>query len=223
MHDRRNKMWSYRPSSLYNSLLRGGYTYPTETNLYSELKKTREAYRDEPVAEPKLAPVKDPSYIELVRIALCYYIAKADGVSPDEQAVIDEMCSNLLSNPDTNPDYKAELRMILADKGTSFSNVRRYLRRVDPEELDQFKEDLIHIAETTDGITENEMKALTVFRDYVNSQKKVDPDDLMGARTEAPKIISLKCQSCGASLQVNPVRSVACCPYCGSGHLISMG
>ena len=69
-------MWSYRPSSLYNSLLRGGYTYPTETNLYSELKKTREAYRDEPVAEPKLAPVKDPSYIELVRIALCYYIAR---------------------------------------------------------------------------------------------------------------------------------------------------
>ena len=222
--DWRNNMWGFHPGSIYNSVMRGGYTYSTNTNLYEELKKTRESYKDDLVCKPKLAPITDPSYLELVRIALCYYIAKADGVSEDEQAILDQMCNDLISNPDTNPDYKTELRMILADKGTSFNNVRRYLKRVDPAELENFKEDLIRIAETTDGITDNELQALTVFRDYVNSQKPADPNEMMSGapRAGTPKITSLKCQSCGANLPVKPNQSMACCPYCGSGHLITI-
>ena len=183
--------------------------------------KSLSNYEDDSPIKPSLPPVTDPSYIELVRIALCYYIAKADGVSPDEQAIIDEMCANLLDNPDTNPDYRMELRMILADKGTSFGNVRRYLNRIAPEDLDQFKADVIRIAETTDGITDNERKALAVFQNYISSTKKPTEDEIEGLNTgHRTRIVALKCESCGANLEIDTYRDQALCPYCGSNHLI---
>ena len=160
--------------------------------------------------------------IALARIALCYYIAKADQVKPDEQEKIDQMCEELLNDPEMNPDYRYELRMILADKGKSFSNVRRYLNRIDPKELSQFKADVIRIAETTNGITENEKKALSVFYEYMASQNSSPVDDDGNEKAARTRIVSLKCQSCGASLEVGADQTLAYCPYCGSNHLIDM-
>ncbi len=183
--------------------------------------KSLTRYEDDSPIKQTLPPVTDPSYIELVRIALCYYIAKVDGVSPDEQAIIDEMCEKLLDNPDTNPDYRTELRLILADKGTSFGNVRRYLNRIAPDDLEQFKADVIRIAEATDGITDNERKALAVFQNYIASTKKPVEDDWEGLNTgRRTRIVALKCESCGANLEIDTLKEQALCPYCGSNHLI---
>ncbi len=185
---------------------------------YGEKKYTRDD--EDCVIRPSLAPIKDPSYIELVRIALCYYIAKSDGVSEDEQAIIDEMCNKLLDDPDTNPDYRAELRMILADKGTNFANVRRYLNRVPKEELEQFRTDVMRIAEATDGISENERKAINIFQKYLSNIKNTEEDDADGAGTAKTRLVTMKCGSCGANLELSGDRDTAYCPYCGSNHLI---
>lgn len=211
-------------SLLYN-LLKDSSTpaYRSGTIDYSTLYGKRDDSVDvDRVARPSLPPVKDPSYLELARIALCYYVAKADGVSADEQAILDEMCKKLIDDPNTNPDYRYELRMILADKGKSFSNVRRYLNRIDPKELSQFKADVIRIAETTNGITENEKKALSVFYEYIASQNRSTVDDDGNEKAARTRIVSLKCQSCGASLELGENQTLAYCPYCGSNHLIDM-
>ena len=179
--------------------------------------KSKRRDDDDCVIRPALPTIKDPSYIELVRIALCYYIAKADGVSEDEQAVIDEMCTNLIDDPNTNPDYRTELRMILADKGTNFANVRRYLNRVPTDELEKFKEDVMRIAETTDGITDNEKQAIKIFQNYLDDKKSWSEVEENKGHT---RIVPLKCASCGASIELTTDRESAYCTYCGSNHLI---
>lgn len=183
-------------------------------------KKTTSRDDDDCIIRPALPTIKDPSYIELVRIALCYYIAKADGVSEDEQALIDEMCTGLLENPDTNPDYRTELRMILADKGTNFANVRRYLNRVPKEELDSFKADVMRIAETSDGITDNEKQAIKIFQNYLDDKRSFAEEEMDKMKGKKTHIVSLKCASCGANLELTTDRESAYCTYCGSNHLI---
>ena len=121
-------------------------------------------------------PIHDEAYIDLVRIALCYYIAKIDGVSDDEMAIIDGMCEDLLNNPNGGAAYRSELKMIMADKGTYFTNVKRYLNRIEPEVLESFMDDMVRIAETTDGITETEKKAINDFRAFIDERKQAETE-----------------------------------------------
>ena len=120
--------YSRYPSSLLNILR--DYQLDNIPVFQRAVRNTVDHSMDDLVSKPSLPTIKDPSYIQLVRIALCYYIAKADQVKPDEQEKIDQRCEELLNDPEMNPDYRYELRMILADKGTSFNNVRRYLNRI---------------------------------------------------------------------------------------------
>ncbi|MBO4689119.1 MAG: TerB family tellurite resistance protein [Clostridiales bacterium] len=123
-------------------------------------------------------PIHDEAYIDLVRIALCYYIAKIDGVSDDEMSIIDGMCEDLLNNTNGGSQYRAELQMILRDKGTYFTNVKRYLNRIEPEVLESFMDDMVRIADTTNGITEMEKKAINDFREFIDERKKIQDEDL---------------------------------------------
>ena len=186
--------------------------YPGETKEYSA--------EADCISRVSLSTIKDPSYIELARIALCYFVAKADGVSNEEQEVIDGMCRELLENPNTNPDYRVELRMILADRGTSFANVKRYLNRVPAEELEQFKADMIRIAETTDGISENERKALNLFQEYINGTKSTEENAVPTQHGKLPRFLTLKCDDCGASAEIDTYKDGMICPYCCSDHVV---
>jgi len=199
-----------RPFHIYEDLLK-------EERLSRE---RRERIKDDLLPRrTTLAPIKDPSYIELVRIALCYYIAKADQVSVDEQKVIDDMCEKMLADPEASANYKTEIRMVLADRGTNFSNVRRYLNRVDLPDLERFQEDMVHMAEVTDGITDNERAALSVYKSYLNERKNQLLNE-GGARSGPPRVVSLMCKSCSAVLDINSDLTTAFCPYCGTKHVI---
>ncbi len=123
-------------------------------------------------------PIKDPSYLEMVRIALCYYIAKIDGVSADEQRIIDEMCQNLLENGCGGAQFRSDLKMILADKSRCFDTVKRYINRVEPEVLEDFMQDIVAMAETTDGITDNERKAIGEFRAFIDERKGMSDEQV---------------------------------------------
>ena len=181
---------------------------------------TREdrAIADDDFIRPALAANEDPSYIELARIALCYYVAKADGVSNEEQEAIDAMCRDLIENPNTTQDYRAEVRMIMADRGTSFANVRRYLNRVPTEEFEKFQKDMIRIAELSDGISENEKKALQTFQDYV-SGKKTTEESAPTQQSKLPRFLTLMCSDCGASSEIDTYKDEMICPYCCSNHV----
>ena len=109
--------------------------------------------------------------------------------------------------------------MILADRGTSFNNVRRYLNRIDPSDLEAFWKDVNEMAEISDGISDNERKALLVYESYVN--ERMAALRMPGSKGSGkPNIISLTCKRCSAVLDVNANLSTAFCPYCGTKHII---
>ena len=209
-------MFSRFPSSFLNVLM--GTDEELCTRLNDRIRSKYDSM-DNLVSRPALTPIKDPSYVQLVRIALCYYIAKADQIQPEEQAKIDAMCEDLLNNPEMNSDYRTELRMILADRGTSFNNVRRYLNRIDPSDLEAFWKDVNEMAEAADGVSDNERKALLVYESYVN--ERMVALRMPGSNGSGkPNIISLTCKRCSAVLDVNANLSTAFCPYCGTKHII---
>ena len=212
------------------SILGDGYQNDAGVELlrgYEKINRERDGRSmDDLVSRPSLPTINDPAYIQLVRIALCYYIAKADQVKPEEQQLIDEMCEVLLSDPKGSQDYRCELRMILADKGTNFSNLRRYLNRIEPKELEAFWTDVMRIAEANGYISDDERKALLVYESYVKERTRLQ-EDLASAGPGNGKrisskvhIISLSCKNCDAILDVNSDLSVAFCPYCGTKHII---
>ncbi|MBR3032425.1 MAG: TerB family tellurite resistance protein [Clostridiales bacterium] len=210
--------YSRYPSSLLNILR--DYQLDNSPVFQRAVRNTVDHSMDDLVSKPSLPTIKDPSYIQLVRIALCYYIAKADQVKPDEQEKIDQMCEELLNDPEMNPDYRYELRMILADKGTSFNNVRRYLNRIEAKELENFWKDVMAMAEMSGEITDNERKALLVYESYV--KERMDMEKMPDVRpvTGKPRVVSLTCKRCSAVLEVNANLTTAFCPYCGTKHII---
>ena len=97
--------------------------------------------------------------IALARIALCYYIAKADGViSPEEQMDLDYMCSSLMNNPNASSTFRKELQQTVTDRSSNFMTVEKYLNRLDANTLSTLQADAQRIAELTDGVTENEKR-----------------------------------------------------------------
>ncbi|MBP5491225.1 MAG: hypothetical protein J6Y08_00070 [Clostridiales bacterium] len=177
---------------------------------------SRPTYGNDTVLTPKLPTVQDQTYIELVRIALCYFMAKADGVTEDEQAKIDAMCERFIDDPNTSNDMRAELRIILADRSKSFAGLRRYANRVDPEVLAQFKADMRDIGETSNGVSDEERQAMKIFLDYLDSRK--GPKDTTGQEVK-PRPVSVQCPGCAAVLDFASAQNLTFCPYCGSRNL----
>ena len=210
--------YSRYPSSLLNILR--DYQLDNSPVFQRAVRNTVDHSMDDLVSKPSLPTIKDPSYIQLVRIALCYYIAKADQVKPDEQEKIDQMCEELLNDPEMNPDYRYELRMILADKGTSFNNVRRYLNRIEAKELENFWKDVMAMAEMSGEITDNERKALLVYESYVKERMDMEKMPDVRPMNGKPRVVSLTCKRCSAVLEVNANLTTAFCPYCGTKHII---
>ena len=159
--------------------------------------------------------------IALARIALCYYIAKADGaISPDEQMELDYMCSSLLNNPNASSQFRSELQSIAADRSTNFLNVEKYLDRVNVTTLNQFMEDVNRMAELSGGITENERKAISVFQNYIYGKQGFPGSNMDAQFAGRARVINLKCSGCGADLEINAGRTETFCPYCGSKQII---
>lgn len=159
--------------------------------------------------------------IALARIALCYYIAKADGViSPEEQMDLDYMCSSLMNNPNATASFRNELQQIVSDRSTNFMNVEKYLNRLDVNTLTTLQGDAQRIAELTDGVTENERKAMSVFQNYVYGKQGFPGSNMNEQFAGKARVINLKCSACGADLEINPGRTETFCPYCGTRQLI---
>ena len=159
--------------------------------------------------------------IALARIALCYYIAKADGViSPEEQMDLDYMCSSLMNNPNASASFRNELQQIVTDRTSNFMTVEKYLNRLDANTLSTLQADAQRIAELTDGVTENERKAMSVFQNYVYGKQGFPGGNMNGQFAGAARIVSLKCSGCGADLQINTSHTETFCPYCGTRQII---
>ncbi len=159
--------------------------------------------------------------IALARIALCYYIAKADGnISPEEQMDLDYMCSSLLNNPNASPTFRSELQAIASDRSMNFLNVEKYLDRVDVTTLSQLQADMQRIAELTDGVTENERKAMTVFQNYLYGKQGFPGSNMNAQFAGNARVFNLQCTGCGATLEINNARTETYCPYCGTKQII---
>ena len=174
-----------------------------------------------PQSVPNQATGTTVANIALARIALCYYIAKADGViSPEEQMDLDYMCSSLMNNPNASASFRNELQQIVTDRTSNFMTVEKYLNRLDANTLSTLQADAQRIAELTDGVTENERKAMSVFQNYVYGKQGFPGGNMNGQFAGAARIVSLKCSGCGADLQINTSHTETFCPYCGTRQII---
>ena len=159
--------------------------------------------------------------IALARIALCYYIAKADGsISPEEQTDLDYMCSSLMNNPNASSTFRSELQSIVNDRSTSFMNVEKYLNRLDPNTLSSLEADARRIAELSGGVSDTESKALSVFQNYVYGKQGFPGSNMNEQFAGKARVINLKCSGCAADLEINPSMTETYCPYCGSRQII---
>lgn len=159
--------------------------------------------------------------VALARIALCYYMAKADGnISPEEQMDLDYMCSSLLNNPNASASFRGELQKISSDRSMNFLNVEPYLDKLDLNTLNQLQQDMMRIAELTDGVTANERKALTIFQNYIAGKCGFPGSNMNEQFAGKARVINLKCTGCGADLTINDARTETYCPYCGSKQII---
>lgn len=91
--------------------------------------------------------------------------------------------------------------MILADKGTRFNNVRRYLNRIETKDLQAFWSDVMAMAEISGGIEDNERKALLVYESYVNERLSTEKMPDIKPMTGKPNLIALTCKHCNAVLE----------------------
>ncbi|MBO4928272.1 MAG: hypothetical protein J5379_08505 [Clostridiales bacterium] len=159
--------------------------------------------------------------IALARIALCYYIAKSDGnISPEEQMDLDYMCSSLMNNPNASSSFRNELQAIVSDRSMNFMNVEKYLDRLDVNTLNLLLADAQRIAELTDGVTENERKAMSVFQNYIYGKQGFPGGNMNEQFAGKARVVNLKCSACGADLEINTSRTETYCPYCGSKQII---
>ena len=159
--------------------------------------------------------------VALARIALCYYIAKADGViSPEEQMDLDYMCSSLMNNPNASASFRTELQKITSDRSSNFMNVEKYLDKLDVNTLSTLQADMQRVAELTDGVTENERKAMAVFQNYLYGKQGFPGSNMNEQFAGKARVINLKCTGCGAELEINGSRTETYCPYCGSKQII---
>ena len=159
--------------------------------------------------------------VALARIALCYYIAKADGyISPDEQRDLDYMCSSLLNNPNASASFRTELQKIASDTSTSFLTVEKYLNNLSLDTLNQLQADVQRVAEITDGVTENERKAMMVFQNYIYGKQGFPGGNMNAQFAGTARVVSLKCSGCGADLEINDSRTETFCPDCGTKQII---
>lgn len=151
----------------------------------------------------------------LAKIAICYYIARADGsVGREEQLVLDNALSGVINDNRIPQYFRDELVKIANDSGNSFLFIEQYLNRVSPELLVSFLEDARAIASADNKISIDEQKALNVFEKYLEGKT--------GRTFFSSTTIDTRCESCGATMKIEPSTSQITCPYCGHVKFLNL-
>lgn len=146
----------------------------------------------------------------LARIALCYYIAKADGaISNDEQLELDTVISEVTNSNDFPQSFRNEVSAIAASTSNSFIDVEKYLNKVNPETLVSFFDEMKKVAKSDNAISMQEQKALYVFETYLTGKT---------GRTfeKEASTFDMTCKNCGAAMSLDAATSQIICPFCGS-------
>lgn len=180
--------------------------------------KQRNAIPSHPQANS--VPARDP-YVDamLGKAALCYYVAKADGyISQDEQLEIDGIISEFMSNTNVPARAKEEITRIMNTDTISFGLAEKYLNKVEPSVLISLARDVEKIAEASEGILPAEEKAIGVFKSYVTSKTGYTFEKK--AQDKKVTEVSLTCDCCNGTMELDATYLKAVCPYCGAAKII---
>lgn len=152
----------------------------------------------------------------LAKIAICYYIAKADGVlSREEQIALDGVVGAILNSPSLPRYYRDEIKKISEDKTNSFLFTEQYLNKVNPEVLISFLDTAKAIATADNQLSSYEQQALSVFEEYLSGKT--------GCSYESNKsAVDTKCECCGGTMKPDYSTMKLNCPYCGNARLFRM-
>lgn len=164
-------------------------------------------------SNPERDPKEEEQYINgvLGTIALCWYIAQADGtISSKESDYMRYVLSFARTNSRIPLKYRSSLTGELNGGNVSFNTVKQYLDKTDDATLISLVLRAQEVAEE-DGITEREQTAYDAFRFYVEQKTGHRFDSLYSK--SAP--VDLTCPTCGAAMKMDVTLAFASCPFCG--------
>lgn len=149
----------------------------------------------------------------LAKIAICYYIAKSDGVlSREEQMALDGVVGAILNTPSLPQYYRNEIKKISEDKTNSFLFTEQYLNNVNSDVLISFLDTAKAIATADNQLSTYEQQALSVFEKYLSGKT--------GRSFESEKsAVDTKCECCGGIMKADYSTMKLNCPYCGNVKL----
>lgn len=114
----------------------------------------------------------------LATVALSYYIARCDGsISYEEQMEIDYDLDAIQKNKDIPDAIKKELYDISQNVSISFEDVKSYLDNVSNETLTGLRDDIDEIAVASNGINDDERKAIQKFDNYLKKRISVKKEN----------------------------------------------
>lgn len=153
----------------------------------------------------------------LARLAVSYYIARANGeLSDEERNELGRLTNEVLRGRIT-PDerMRAEVRRINTSDDSSFVFVEKYLQPIPQGELVTLLSVAEAVASSDSEITPEEEEAMNKLRDYVSDRTGKD----FTANNFDEK--DLICQSCGGHMDVSDGGGMLVCPFCGTTRVVN--
>lgn len=103
----------------------------------------------------------------LARVAVSYYIARADGkITESELRILNEKTGQIINNPDIPNPIKKEAKSIASNKNINSEIVISYLEKLNELTLASIMFDVTTIAEV-EGINEKEQEAISLIEEYI--------------------------------------------------------
>lgn len=153
----------------------------------------------------------------LAKLAVCYFIANADGeLSDEERHEIGRLTNQILRGQNAPTErLKTEVKNINQHQGESFVLVEKYLQPIKNGDLTSYLQIAENIANSNEELSSDEKDAMTRLREYVSDRtgKDFTSSDLDDT--------DLVCQSCGGHMELSDGGGMLVCPFCGTTRVVS--
>lgn len=153
----------------------------------------------------------------LAKLAVCFYIANADGeMSDNERNAIGRLVNQILRGevPPTER-VRTEVLNINKQRDGNFVVCEKYLQPIKSGDLAAYLQVAEELANADEGLSEAENNALNTLREYVSDRSG---KDFTSADLDDQDLI---CQSCGGHMELSEGGAMLVCPFCGTTRVVS--
>ena len=154
------------------------------------------------------------------KLAICCYIARADGAVTDAEKRELDMIYNEISQGYANiPEAKMEIPKIYDNVNPDFVFVENYMNAANPEILASFLTLAEAISKSDSNVSEAEDRCMYNIKKYLTDRtgkNYLRNVVLKDATTD------LVCPGCSATMTLNKFNNTLSCPYCGRTRYVEV-